>query len=117
MHPSMSIGRNYRLGLDKKLREINKLNETTMSIKILDEDRHLLHFPRQNSKSKIKKTHTTNTTTADYICPGVVTLAVNQINVPITTYRPNGVGSSLPLGLRYLKIFHSTYIIRYIIMQ
>jgi len=82
----MSIGRNYRLGLDKKLREINKLNETTMSIKILDEDHHLIHCPRQKSKSKIKKPHKTNTTTADYKCPGVVPLAVNKINVPITTY-------------------------------
>eukprot|EP00102_Acyrthosiphon_pisum_P024335 XP_016661545.1 PREDICTED: dynein heavy chain 3, axonemal-like [Acyrthosiphon pisum] len=73
--PSMSIGRNYRLRLDKKLREINKLNETTMSIKILDEDRHLLHCPRQKSKSKIKKPHKTNTTTPDYKFPGVVPLA------------------------------------------
>jgi len=78
MHPSMSIGRNYRLELDKILRENNKLRETTMSYKILDEDRHLLHRPCQKTKSKIKKPHKMNTTT-DYKCPGVVPLAVNQL--------------------------------------
>jgi len=72
----MSIGRNYRLELDKKLREINKSHETTMSYKVLDEDRHLIQRPRQKCQSKIKRPYTKNTTT-DY--PGVVPLAVNQL--------------------------------------
>lgn len=78
MHPSMSIGRNYRLELDKKLREINKLRETTMSYKVLDEDRHLLRHPQQKSQSKIKKSHKT-ISTADRNSPGVVPLSVNLL--------------------------------------
>jgi len=74
MHPSMSIGRNYRLALEKTLRKINKSRETTMSCKILDEDRHLLNRPRQKVESEPQKTNTTN----DYKCTGVVPLAVNQ---------------------------------------
>ncbi|XP_060849585.1 uncharacterized protein LOC132928738 [Rhopalosiphum padi] len=72
MHPSMSIGRNYRLTLDKKLREINELRETTKSYKILDEDSHLLKYClRQKSESKNPlKTNITN----DYKCAGVVPL-------------------------------------------
>jgi len=71
----MSIGRNYRLELDKKLREINKLRETTMSYKILDEDRHLLRHSQKKSQSKIKKSQKINST-ADCKSPGVVPLSV-----------------------------------------
>jgi len=70
----MSIGRNYRLALEKTLREINKSREMTMSCKILDEDRHLLNRPRQKGESEPYKTKSTN----DYKCTGVVPLAVNQ---------------------------------------
>jgi dynein heavy chain, axonemal len=71
----MSIGRNYRLTLDKKLREINELRETTISYKILDEDSHLLKYClRQKSESKKPlKTNITN----DNKCAGVVPLVVN----------------------------------------
>lgn len=74
----MSIGRNYRLELDKKLREINKSRETTMSYKILDEDRHLLRHPNQKSQSKIKKSHKTNSTT-DCKNSGLVPLSVKLL--------------------------------------
>ncbi|XP_025198734.1 LOW QUALITY PROTEIN: dynein heavy chain 3, axonemal-like [Melanaphis sacchari] len=69
----MSIGRNYRLKLDKKLREINELQETTISNKILDEDRHLLKYclRKTNESKKPLKTNTTN----DYKCTGIVPLA------------------------------------------
>jgi len=70
----MSIGRNYRLALEKTLRKINKSREMTISCKILDEDRHLLNRPRQKVESEPHKTNTTN----DYKCTGVVPLAVNQ---------------------------------------
>lgn len=80
MHPSMSIGRNYRLTLEKTLRKINKTRETTISCKILDEDRHLLNRPHQKGEFEPHKMKTTN----DYKCTGVVPLAVNQyINIYI----------------------------------
>lgn len=82
MHPSMSIGRNYRLELEKTLRKINKSRETTMSCKILDEDRHLLNRPRQKSESESHKTKITN----DYQCTGVVPLAVNKYMYIIMYY-------------------------------
>jgi len=71
----MSIGRNYRLKLDKKLREINKLRETTISNKILGEDHHLLKY-RPCQKNESKKPFKTDTTN-DHQYTGVVPLAVN----------------------------------------
>jgi len=70
----MSIGRNYRLALEKTLRKVNQAREMTMSCKILDEDRHLLNRPLQKGEFESHKTKTTN----DYKCSGVVPLAVNQ---------------------------------------
>lgn len=45
MKPSMSIGRNYRLELEKRLRAINRARELTLSLKILDEQSHLIRPP------------------------------------------------------------------------
>lgn len=81
MNPSMSIGRNYRLELEKRLRKINQTRENTLSLKILDEHGHLLKPPislcSKKRKSndefniKIKK----NNKSSD----GVVPLVVNKI--------------------------------------
>jgi len=48
----MSIGRNYRLELEKRLRDINRAREHTLSLKILDEQSHLM---RPTALADIKK--------------------------------------------------------------
>lgn len=80
MKPSMSIGRNYRLELEKRLRNINKSRENTLSLKILDEQCHLIKPPisfntdkRKNKKSDVK-TKNVKTPAAS---AGVVPLMVN----------------------------------------
>lgn len=71
MKPSMSIGRNYRLELEKLLRKINRSREHRLSLKILDEQHHLIrplgvvdakiHEPNADKpkmKTKINRTST-----------------------------------------------------------
>lgn len=74
--PSMSIGRNYRLDLEKRLRKINKSREKTLNLKILDEQSHLIKPPImiKSKKSKLKDKPDTQI----YKSPGVVPLMVNK---------------------------------------
>lgn len=75
----MSIGRNYRLELEKRLRKINQTRENTLSLKILDEYGHIIKPPvslstkkrKLNDKSNIKSKN--NNKSSD----GVVPLVVN----------------------------------------
>lgn len=79
MSPSMSIGRNYRLELEKRLRTINQTRENTLSLKILDEHGHIIKPPvsmcrkkrKSNGESNIKSKK--NNKSSD----GVVPLVVN----------------------------------------
>lgn len=81
MKPSMSIGRNYRLELEKRLREINRSREHTLSLKILDEQHHLIRPPgavnakirKLNADKPEMKTKINQTSTA-----GVVPLMVSH---------------------------------------
>lgn len=80
MQPSVSIGRNYRLKLEKKLRKINRSRENPLSLKILDEHCHLIKPPvsrvTKNSKSKLKP----DMKIKENKSSGVVPLAVSELN-------------------------------------
>ncbi|VVC42221.1 Dynein heavy chain, coiled coil stalk,P-loop containing nucleoside triphosphate hydrolase,Dynein heavy [Cinara cedri] len=71
----MSIGRNYRLELEKRLRTINKSRENTLSIKILDEHRHLIKSPTILSRKKCKPKTKPNMNIGNNKSAGVVPLA------------------------------------------
>lgn len=77
MKPSMSIGRNYRLGLEKRLREINHTREKSASWKILDEHGHLINNPNSH-KSKKMKFDKPDVKIENNKSSGVVPLAVNN---------------------------------------
>lgn len=57
MKPSTSIGRNYRLELEKRLRKINQSREKTSSLKIMDEHGHLMKTPVLSIKKKCGSTN------------------------------------------------------------
>lgn len=73
----MSIGRNYRLDLEKRLREINKSRENTLNLKILDDHSHLIK-PSISTKRKKSKSKNKPDVQIDN-SPGVVPLMVNHI--------------------------------------
>lgn len=79
MKPSMSIGRNYRLELEKLLRKVNQSRENTLSSKILDEHCHLIKRP-DISNIKCKTKVISNTKTKTYKSSGVVPLIVWLVN-------------------------------------
>lgn len=77
MKPSMSIGRNYRLELEKRLRKINQSRENTLSLKILDDHSHLIKNPNSH-RSKKMKYDLSMKKTENNISSGVVPLVVNN---------------------------------------
>lgn len=81
MNPSMSIGRNYRLELEKRLRKINQTRENTLSMKILDEHGHIIKPPISLSAKKRKLNDKVNTKNKNNnkSSDGVVPLVVNNI--------------------------------------
>lgn len=76
MKPSMSIGRNYRLELEKRLRKVNQSREKTKSLKILDDHRHLIKPPINSMNNKNKKKDEIDTKSKSKKSSGVVPLMV-----------------------------------------
>lgn len=85
MKPSMSIGRNYRLELEKHLRKINQSREQTISLKILDDHSQLINNPN-SYKSKRMKYDMSAKKVENNISSGVVPLVVNKITYYTTPY-------------------------------
>jgi dynein heavy chain len=75
----MSIGRNYRLELQKRLRSINQLRENKLSLKILDEQYHLMKTPIVVKTKKYKKEDKSVGKTKINTSPRVVDLRVKYI--------------------------------------
>lgn len=73
----MSIGRNYRLDLEKCLRKINKSREKTLNLKILDDHSHMIKstISTKSKKCKLKDKLDVQIDNS----PGVVPLMVNRI--------------------------------------
>lgn len=79
MKPSMSIGRNYRLELQKRLRSINQSRENKLSLKILDEQCHLMKSPTVIKTKRYKKEDKFVEKTKSNTSPRVVDLMVEYI--------------------------------------